>query len=66
MGAARPPIYCSVRSVILDGSCPVGMEVPFPEISIQSKCRPAAQTQQGPFRSGKQKGQRGDKGGGCQ
>lgn len=65
-GATRPPIYCPVRSVVLDSSCPVWMEVPFPEISIQSKHRPAAQTQQGPFRSAKQKEQRGNKGRGCQ
>lgn len=41
------------------------MEVPFPEISIESKCRPAAQAQQEPFRSGKQKERREIKGAGA-
>lgn len=58
-GAARPPFHCPVRSVILDISYPVLVEVPFLEISIQPKCRQAAQTQQEPFGGGKQKEQSG-------
>lgn len=53
--AAVPPVSCHVRPAFLDTFCPVGMAVPFPEIEIQSKFGQAAQTQQEPFKSGKQK-----------
>ena len=45
--------------MILDRSHPGLIEVAFLEISIQYKCRQAAQTQQEPFKSCKQKEQRG-------
>lgn len=51
-----------VRSTILDSCYPVLMKVPFLEILIQFKCGQAAQTQQEPFASRKQKEQRGNKG----
>lgn len=54
--AAGPPDSCHVRPAFLDTFCPGGMAVPFPETDIQSKFGQAAQTQQEPFKSGKQKG----------
>lgn len=54
-----PPIHCHVTPAFLDTFYLVEMGVPFPEIEIQSKFGQAAQTQQEPFKSGKQKEWRG-------